>query len=155
MADAYIWSASPHYNGGSSNTLYTGWVCNGEKRSLLRFDLDVIPAGATIDSADLHIYVETINSQVVQVHRITAPWMEDKVTWNNFGNSFAPGIEASFVGDSEGFHQADVTSLVRAWVNGLANYGLLLEENLSDHHSYRSSEYSIIQYRPYLKVCYH
>ena len=154
VADAYIWSSSPNYNGGGSSTLYTGWVCSGEKRSLLRFDLSVIPTGTTVDSADLRIYVEAVNSQSVRVHRITAPWTEHAVTWNNFAGSFAPDIEASFVGNSTGFHQADVTGLVQAWVNGAANYGLLLEEDLDNYHSYRSSEYGSVQSRPYLQVCY-
>ena len=108
----------------------------------------------TVDLADLRIYVEAVNSQSVRVHRITAPWTEHGVTWNNFGNNFAPGIEASFVSNSTGFHQTDVTGLVQAWVNGVANFGLLLEEDLDSSHSYRSSEYSSVQHRPYLRVCY-
>jgi hypothetical protein len=154
VADAYIWSANPNYNSGSSSSLYTGWVYNGEKRSLIRFDLSVIPAGSAIDAADLHIYVGTTNNQNVRVHRITSPWTEYGVTWNNFGNGFAPEIEASFSGNSVGFHQADISALIQAWVNGLINYGLLLEENLDNYHSYYSSEYNVVQFRPYLTVCY-
>ena len=154
VADAYIWSANLNYNGGSSTSLYTGWVYNGEKRSLIRFDLSVIPAGSVIDSADFHIYVATANNQNVRVHRIISPWTEYGVTWNNFGNSFAPDIEASFSGNSIGFHQVDVSALVQSWANGSANYGLLLEENLDSYHSYYSSEYNVVQFRPYLSVCY-
>ncbi|HIC89642.1 MAG TPA: DNRLRE domain-containing protein, partial [Anaerolineae bacterium] len=156
VADAYIWATNPNYNGGTSNTLYTGLVGNGEKRSLLQFDLGVIPGGATIDSAAFYIYLLTSNHEIVRVHRITAAWTETGVTWNNFGDSFAPGTEGYFVSESTDFHQADVTQLVRAWVNGTYdNYGLLLEENLNDYDSYRSSEYSSVQYRPKLEVCYH
>jgi hypothetical protein len=121
---------------------------------LIRFDLSVIPAGSVIESADLHIYVATANNQSVRVHRITSPWTEYGVTWNNFGNGFALDIEASFSGNSIGFHQADVSALIQSWINGSVNYGLLLEENLDSYHSYHSSEYDVPQFRPYLSVCY-
>jgi len=155
VADAYIWAAAPDNNGGTSDMLYAGLVGSGEKRSLIRFDLGVIPAGVIVDSATLYLYLTTASYQIVRVHEITATWSETGVTWNNFGNSFAPAQSASFLADSTGFHSADVTELVRAWAGGTPNYGLLLEENLVGFDAFKSSEYSDIPYRPALEVCYY
>ncbi len=155
VADAYIWAAAPDNNGGTSDMLYAGLVGSGEKRSLIRFDLGVIPAGVIVDSATLYLYLTTASYQIVRVHEITATWSETGVTWNNFGNSFASAQSASFLADSTGFHSADVTELVRAWAGGTPNYGLLLEENLVGFDAFKSSEYSDIPYRPALEVCYY
>ena len=155
VADAYICAAEPDVNDGSSNVLYTGLTNNGETRSLIRFDLGVIPPGAIIDSATFYLNLTTASHQLVRVHEITAPWSEAQVTWNNFGDSFAPVTSASFLADSAGLHQTDVTELVRAWINGTPNYGMLLEENLDGFSIFSSSDNSNVQSRPRLEVCYH
>jgi hypothetical protein len=155
VADAYVWAAAPDENTGAGIALRTGFFGGGAKYSLLRFDLSVIPQDAVVDSATLYIYIQDHSNQTVRVHRITAAWSERSVTWNNFGNSFASEILGSFVSDGSGFHSADVTGLVQAWMSGTSNYGMLLEENLSDYSSYKSSDYGTVQYRPRLKTCYH
>ena len=155
VADAYIWEAAPNVNDGTSDMLYAGLVITGEKRSLIRFDLGVIPASAIVDSAALYLYLGTTSNQIVRVHEITAPWAETQVTWNNFGNSFAAVTSASFRADSTGLHQIDVTELVRAWMNSTPNYGLLLEEDLAGSDALNSSDNSDVQSRPRLEICYH
>ena len=44
-----------------------------------------VPAGATITRATFSVYVTNPSHQTVRLHRITAPWTEHGVTWNNFG----------------------------------------------------------------------
>ena len=51
-----------------------------------------LPAGATFVSATFYIKVEVATNQQIDVHRITNPWEELVVTWNNFGGSYAPEI---------------------------------------------------------------
>ena len=114
-----------------------------------------IPGGATIDSATFWIYVTGARNETVRAHRITAPWDETTVTWNSFGGSFDPGVADSFVANSTGWKSLDVTALVQAWVDGTyANYGLLLEQGSTPSTTYHSSEYSTVELRPKLEICY-
>lgn len=119
-----------------------------------------IPEGATIDWATLSVYVVQIESgaRTVNVHRATAEWQENSVTWNNFGNSFAPEIVDSFVADALGWHSADVTDLVSDWIDGIyPNYGLVLEQDATewrDFTEYASSESAAVEMRPILEIGY-
>jgi SdrD B-like domain len=114
-----------------------------------------IPAGATLDSATFFISVSQTNGQVVNIYRVTNAWDETTVTWNNFAGSYAPQVWGSFTVDALGYVSADITDLVRAWMDGTyANYGLLLSQTDENYPRaiYRSRENSIDH--PYLRVCY-
>jgi hypothetical protein len=155
VADAYIWAAAPNEN-NNYDALYTGFVSPGEKQSLLRFDLSMIPAGSAVDSANLYVYLTSSSNQTVQAHAITATWSETDVTWSNFGNRFAPEITGTFVSNGTGFRSITVTTLVQTWLSDPPkNYGLLLEEALTGYTTYKSSEYGDSAYRPRLEICYH
>ncbi len=159
VKDAYIWAAQPEYT-GNSETLYTGMVGDGHKRSLLHFDLSAIPidsAQITIVRATLHLQLKTNTLGTVNVHRATAEWGEDGVTWNSFGNSFDPQIWATFTATDEGEATADVTALLQLWVNRAEpNNGFLLDNpSDTDSEQYYSSESSELANRPRLEICYY
>lgn len=119
-----------------------------------------IPQGATFVSATFNIHIWWFQGigdpgQDIDVHRITAPWDEMVVTWNNFGSSFAPEIEGSFNAATLGWYSVDVTSLVGSWLDGTnANYGLLLDEEIitGPRSVYNSRENAADH--PYLEICY-
>ncbi len=114
-----------------------------------------VPPGATITSATFSIYVDRVSNQTIRLHRITAPWAEHEVTWNNFGGAFDSAVEGSFVTDSTGWKSVDVTALVRAWQDSIhPNYGLLLEQGGTTYTKYYSSEWAIDSNRPKLDICY-
>lgn len=115
-----------------------------------------IPEGVDIYSATFSIYVDNHEGQEVRLHRITAPWVETDVTWNNFGGSYDQSIEGSFAADEYGWRSVDVTELVQSWVDGIyPNFGLLLEQDLTQYStSSRSSEDSVVELRPKLEICY-
>ncbi len=54
IADAYIWKYYLDYNGGTSSSLYTGWISAAEKQSLVKFELETIPT-QTLDGCTLTI----------------------------------------------------------------------------------------------------
>lgn len=67
----------------------------------------------------------------ISVHRITAPWSESTVTWQNKPAHDPAVVATACVGDSSGtgWKQADVTALVHQWLLGaVANHGLLLRD---------------------------
>ncbi len=115
-----------------------------------------LPSGVTIDSANFVVFVNFPGGQTVNVHRITADWAENTVTWNSFGEQFDAPIVNSFVPTTMGFYSIDVTSLVQGWINGTyPNYGLLLEEGLLPLTAYTTSEWPYTNlYRPLLRICY-
>ncbi len=99
MADAYIWASEPDYT-GNGESLYTDNYGSGRKRSLIRFDLGFLPAGAVVDSVTFSIYrTDSDGNRTVNVHRITAAWSEGSVTWSNFGG-YAPTVVASSQGST-------------------------------------------------------
>ncbi len=114
-----------------------------------------IPPGATINSATLWVYAHPAPSLTVRIHRVTAPWTEFGVTWNNFNASYDPGVASSFFTGSAGWQSADVTQLVKAWATGLyPNYGFLLEQDLNTYTVYESSDGADPALHPKLEICY-
>jgi hypothetical protein len=115
-----------------------------------------IPEGTTISSATLSLYITRDSGNTVNIHRITTPWTELGVTWNNFGSSFDPAIEASFVANALGWKSVDVTALVQAWLDGTyPNYGFLLEQGPpTGFTEAKGSEDPALDLRPELEICY-
>jgi spore coat protein A len=103
----------------SDNTLYqtaTGTLSNGAgttmlasknaggvlRRSVFRFDLSPIPAGATVQSATVSLYnSEATNSATVNLHRLTASWGEGTSSASGNGDAGA----ASTTGDATWVHR--------------------------------------------------
>ncbi len=158
VADAYIWASSPDYTGNWEN-LYTGNVDSGRKRTLIRFDLGFLAAGAVVDSATFSIYRnDDGGSRTVNLYRITASWSETSVTWNNFGG-YEGAVRASFAAAGAGWKSAGVTALAQGWAAGsFPNYGLLLDDPTGvadEHETYWASETGDVNLRPKLTICYH
>ena len=118
-----------------------------------------IPAGIGILSGTLTLYVDFIQAEdppvVVFVHRITDPWDELTVTWDDFGSAYDPNPVASFEVSEPGLHQVDITDLVQGWVDEeYENYGLLLRQDENWAQSYFSSDHTDLSLRPSLEICY-
>jgi hypothetical protein len=116
-----------------------------------------LPAGATLVSASFNINILVATNQNINVHRITNPWQEMFVTWNNFGGSYSPAIEATFNASATGWTSVDVTDLVGNWLNGTyPNYGLLLDQvdKTWPRTEYDTREYDFAANASYLEICY-
>ncbi|MCB2202299.1 DNRLRE domain-containing protein [bacterium] len=114
-----------------------------------------IPEGATLESATFNIYVASANDRQIDVHAVTADWGETTVTWNNFGGSFDPAIEGSFMADGVGYRSVDITSLVSAWLAGeTENFGVLLDQVEVTYPRALYSSREAVSNNPYLEVCY-
>jgi RHS repeat-associated protein len=171
---------------------YTGWPYLGATakylssgadeyaRTLLRFDLSSIPAGASLTSTTLGIYSPSSakNTAGVELWRVNnKPW-NNTVSWNRYstgnlwktpGGDYGEGQHQNMVvstsqrGTQAGwwtFSQQQLTSIVEQWRSGkVANQGLLLK--LSDEHTHeccieRAVEWSstATTNKPYLSVEY-
>lgn len=146
IADTMVAQGQPNTNFGlEADTLaikvgYEDRVSEGQGivRGLIRFNLSSIPVSSTVNSATLRLHYTYWRDysgyyRRVTAYRVTDPWMEDTVTWNNRpGYGEAYGFVDLVAGGQSDFHYYDwdVTSLVQAWVNSTYNnHGIMLRGN--------------------------
>jgi hypothetical protein len=174
--DNTILSTSPESNDGASWALYIGRTGQSGglrlQRALLRFDLSSIPAGSTIDSAELDLFVWRTGGAAtgVALHKATADWGELESTWSHAffpgtpwatpGGDFEPTASAS-TGDvvSGPLAISGMSEDVQAWVNNpSANFGWVLRATEEDTpHSAKllaAREQPADTYRPVLRIVY-
>lgn len=88
-----------------------------------------LPDAGPLRSAVLHLHARGASGQTVYVHRVTAPWDELTVTWNNFGQAFDPAPLDSFPVQGAGWIALDLTAEIARWAavdNEEPFHGLLL-----------------------------
>ncbi len=140
----------------------------GVQRILIRFpnifgsNTGQIPLTATIQSATFSIRVNDNPSAAVHsVHQVLHTWTESTVTWNSFsttpggvaGTDYASTAFATFTPSTAGtVYTIDMTNLVKAWLSGTANYGIIIIDGNSDGSNFFSEEYGTVSYRPSLTV---
>jgi hypothetical protein len=151
-ADAMLSTPPKHQNYGAHPLLRVG----GKDESLLRFDLGSIPAGSSIESASLRLYLNGgAGSNPINIHAATSPWAEGSVTYQSFDQDFDPAVAGVIQPSSpNALKSADLTGLVSSWLlGGQANYGVLLETTGNQKNIFVSRE-GAAGYRPSLEVCY-
>jgi hypothetical protein len=143
----------------------------GDSRGLFKFDLSSIPAGATIDSATVSIYVNfnafnlapRISS--VSLYEVTADWAELGVTYDTkpawdttpVSSMTVPTGTGPNQGGYNGYINGNVTNLVRDWFEGdILNFGLATSDTYTTAGLLRISarETAGITQDPRLRVTY-
>jgi hypothetical protein len=131
--DNLIRQGSPTSSGNTITDITVDLNDGGfETQALLKFASLSLPAGASLDSAELQLYTNNPTSGTISAYRMTQSWSGSS-TWNSFGvggDGVTPGVEAlstpSFTIVSpadEQFVVRDVTADVRAWLSGASNQG--------------------------------
>ncbi|MBP7148345.1 MAG: DNRLRE domain-containing protein [Acidobacteria bacterium] len=183
-ANGYTGSVDTWINAGATTTSYGGDVtlnidgvppATDERQALIRFDnifgdgLGQVPAGATITSATLTIYVSNATAQVTNWHRMLAAWTGSE-TWSAFGAApwnatagvQADGVEALATADlapatltPTGSHALDVTASVQAWAaDPGSNFGWVITTAPADTLAFDSAEGATLSQRPMLSITY-
>ena len=169
--DATVLQGAPTVNFGSTTDMWVGYDhCEGPEglkisRSLVRFDLTSIPAGASIEDATL--YLRLVNScdigertHTATVYRTTSDWSSSSVTWNSrpgYGEAYG---SASIPSRTYTWYSFDVTNLVSGWVGGsFPNYGMTIRGpessgNDSARLGFATMNSSGTTYDPYLEITY-
>jgi hypothetical protein len=147
--DAIIHSNRPDVNSGLSEsniimawTYVGGGLPPGATRSLIQFDLSVIPTNATIQSAQLSLYndfhapnnggdhASLTGSNKSQIHFIKSAWDEFQVTWGNqpsFENSLTVPLAES-ISANQDYLDIDITEFTKIWhEDPSTNHGILLK----------------------------
>jgi hypothetical protein len=174
VIDSAITPQSPTLNFGTAPVANVGTNpgTGVENQLLLEFDVSSIPSNAVVVSATATVTQMAYNASTfpwnlnnpgtVDVHQVTAPWAESTVTWSSFGEAYDPTVVSSFVSTLGGSPtpplQAvsfDLTALAPGWVSGATpNYGILLDEPVTDVTSVQTSDNGNTSLRPALTVCY-
>jgi hypothetical protein len=151
-ADTYLREDQTGRNYGSCATLGVDLETTRRLRSLLKFDLTSIPAGATITSVSLMMQATAVQNNTaftIDAHSISSDWNEGTLcdangnsNWNNrnasawttAGGDYSGTILSSVAVSTTGSYTwpsgANFISAVQGWVNTPANNnGLLLKFN--------------------------
>ncbi len=160
-ADSYIYENEPTANYGGATALQVASYKTGanlrNKHTLVKFDLSSIPAGATIESATLQLYMTAppdSTDRTYDAHRVTADWTEgtgtaaspgtSDVTWDNrttgtawttAGGDFnlTPTASTATGTTPNVWLSWDITADVAAWYEATAsNYGILVKDATED-----------------------
>jgi hypothetical protein len=167
--DTYIYNTGPTTVRGAETTFVQDYdSATVERRSLLRFDLSSIPAGATITAAEFAFYV-TAEGQGFNMYRMLVPWDEATVTYASIGNRHfaADGVDAetavaaSWTGHDglTGFSSVSIPpATVQDWISGaLTNNGWLMiatDNPGGDGQQLASREETTQANRPKLTITY-
>jgi hypothetical protein len=152
----------------------TAWTHSGQLikyRTLLKFDLADIPAGASIQNATLFLYSDPVNtsgeisnqplsgSNALYIERVTQSWDPTTVTWSNQPATTPTGrILLGASSSTVENIQIDISTLVREMItNQVTNYGLLLSEQSEVQfrsRNYASTDHANATLHPKLVIQY-
>ena len=118
-------------------------------RGLIFFDFSSIPSGMKIDSAFLSLYSvdrnyglfmhrNTDGPNAESIRRVTSPWSEATVTWNNAPSttSINQVALAPSTSSTQDYVNINVTNLISDIHNSTTNYGMLFRQQIESN--YRS-----------------
>lgn len=128
LEDSYVSQSSPNSNFGSGVTMHVG----ANERSLLVFDLSVIPVGANVISADLVLCATSIaagaEGRTLEANQVNSAWTEAGVTWNNQPGASSGNNTTFTVPTVTGCFSVDVSQPLRSWAMGGPNYGFRIKD---------------------------
>ncbi len=171
VADTFVASNRSDQVFGAAEGLWVGYDDDGgyeKERIFIRFDGASIPAGAQIESAQLRLYLGNSTgsdpTMRMTVHRVTEPWEEAALTWNDQIPWVVIGSEATLdVSTAFGWQQWDVTALLWDWMimppaDGTIGFRLMGDESEGQHErAFWSKDCTVVgcdEKRPLLDVTY-
>ena len=126
IADTWADEQKPTLNKGTLTTMTTrSWQSAKDGRSFVEFDVSSIPAGSTVNTATLTLCAVAVptSTRTIDLHRITASWVETTLTWNNQPGVAGSVTDSATTPGSPACMTWDVATDVQLWVDGTANEG--------------------------------
>ncbi|MBI4311959.1 MAG: DNRLRE domain-containing protein [Chloroflexi bacterium] len=163
VADTYLNQDAPTNNYGSDTITYVKADDSGyQRRTLVKFDLAGVPANATIVSATLKLYADSVPGieRTHGAHSLTSAWSESTVKWSTAPSSEAAATGIGFTPAAPGWVSWNVTADVQDYVDAAAtNFGWLIRDVNENAGSgvttaYDTREYADATKRPVLIVEY-
>jgi len=149
LMDSYSWESVPDANnGGSNNFEITSSTANPRNmRGWILFSTESIPPDVWIVNAEfrLRIWHKTTEEpskglgdstgRIYGVYRLTQAWSEYNVTWTNQPSYTQVHAASAAVPPGQGGWEGpvlwmrwDVTEIVRDWMSGAPNFGVLVRD---------------------------
>ena len=133
-ADAYMYSENIHQNYGNIQMISVVHAASpyGWGESVIKFDLSGVPAGSTIDSADMRLYLTAcdITQGTITVKRMISNWTESTVNWavrQDMHPTSAGSVQmVNPPCTQNSWYDFYITDIMKAWTGGSANYGVIL-----------------------------
>lgn len=147
--DSYSWQSVPNANnGGSDNFEITSYdKPPNNMRGWMALNLSKLPQDIILVSVKLRLRIwhKTTNDpaggigdptgRIYGVYRLLGPWTEFNVTWTNqpnyteehYSTAAVPAGQGSWNGTAL-YMEWDVTEIVRDWMSGTPNYGVLVRD---------------------------
>ena len=126
IADTWADEQKPTLNKGTTTTMTTrSWQSGKNGRSFVEFDVSSIPSGSTVNTATLTLCAVSVPSstRTIDLHRITASWVETTLTWNNQPGVAGSVTDSATTPGSPACMTWDVAADVQLWIDGTANEG--------------------------------
>jgi peptidoglycan/xylan/chitin deacetylase (PgdA/CDA1 family) len=174
--DTFIEAVNANANYGSANSLTLSTRGYEQNRSLVRFDIQGIPANAQIVKATLDLYTTYRGSGTIcfAAYNLKRSWSENAATWNvattdvawgqpgandtttDRADTYLPGFRIPLMPDST-WRTLNLTDIVKQWIsNPTSNNGIILLASgpTGTQYGLASSEYGDILLRPRLTITY-
>ena len=126
IADTWADESKPTTNKGTDTVmLVRSWQSAKDARSFVEFDVSSIPSGSTVNTATLTLCATKVPSsaRTIDLHRITASWVETTLTWNNQPGVAGSVTDSATTPGSPACMTWDVAADVQLWIDGTANEG--------------------------------
>jgi len=148
--DTYVNQAAPTTSYGSASSFLVYDAANATKQSFIRFTVSDLPAGATVGSAKLKLYVVNDSTSGGIVQRVPDNLWLETITWNT-----KPAIDSTPIATlgAVGLNttvEIDVSSVVTG--NGTYSFAIVPQAGNANTVQYASRENSTISARPKLEV---
>ena len=142
IEQAFVASGRPNEELGEGIVFVGYETVYGNERGLVTFDLAPIPAGSNAIGGQLgtrNYPSYAVGSTFdITISRVTGPWSEDTVNWNNRPNYSTAWSSATSVPALADWIYWDASGAVTRWINqGYTNYGLYLISNVENNGSTR------------------
>ena len=123
--DAYTRAENPNQNKGSDKSIEVKDQTGKDRIGYAKFDFSTLPndvVGDDIVKATLRMWIERVDgSGTIEVRRVEANWDESSITANSSpSHALVEAVVDVADADEDHFITADVTDLVKDWVEGAA-----------------------------------
>lgn len=164
LSDTYLDQNLPSNVNGSATSISIQNRNGQARRGLIKFDLSLIPQGATITSAQLELYCygKPTSGQTLNLHLVTSDWSESSANWTNMNNRYNTTVIASIEGGTTTGWKIwnGLGDTVQGWLNGsISNNGLMIKcasetSATAFKYEFGSNNYAVVSQRPILRISY-
>ena len=150
VTDTYVSQAAPTSAYGTSTSFSIVDGATTAKQAFLRFTVSGLPAGATIASAKLRLYVTNDSTSGGIIKQVTDTSWPEALTWNTKPAIDGPTVATVGVAGVNATIEADLTSAITG--NGTYSFAIVMPAGNSNTLGYASREFATVSQRPQLVI---